>query len=198
VSADGARAWLGGRREKEETVAGLRFRDVAHRPLEVLDLTSLTVDEFTALVAPFEGAFQAHMAAWRFDGQPRGARRYTTYATCPLPTAEDRLLFLLVYLKTNPLQIVHGRLFGLPQGKTNQWIHVLLPVLQEALRQQGDTPSRSLDDLAHLCWPLRSSAPGPNRATALCLSASRISSIVTCYVSAKKPRGHPGGRSVPL
>jgi len=149
VSADGARAWLGGRREKEESVAGLRFGDVAHRPLEVLDLTSLTVDEFTALVAPFEGAFQAHMAAWRFDGQPRGARRYTTYATCPLPTAEDRLLFLLVYLKTNPLQIVHGRLFGLPQGKTNQWIHVLLPVLQEALRQQGDTPSRSLDDLAH-------------------------------------------------
>ncbi len=73
LQTEPAHGWAGG--EKEETVAGLRFRDVAHRPLEVLDLTSLTVDEFTALVAPFEGAFQAHMAAWRFDGQPRGARR---------------------------------------------------------------------------------------------------------------------------
>jgi DDE superfamily endonuclease len=100
------------------------------------------------LVGPFEAAFQAHMALWRFDGQPRQTRRYTTYRTCPLPTAEDRLLFILVYLKTFPLQVVHGRLFGLPQGKTNQWIHLLLPLLQTALRQLGDAPSRSLEALA--------------------------------------------------
>jgi len=129
-------------------VAGLRFGDVADRPTELLDLTSLTGEEFAALVGPFEAAFAAHMAQWRFDGQPRRARRYTTYTNCPLPTAEDRLLFLLVYLKTYPLQVVQGRLFGLPQGKTNQWIHVLLPVLQAALRQLGDAPSRSLEVLA--------------------------------------------------
>jgi Helix-turn-helix of DDE superfamily endonuclease len=129
-------------------MAGLRFGDVATRPTELLDLTSLTGEEFVALAGPFEAAFQAHMAQWRFDGQPRQARRYTTYANCPLPTAEDRLLFILVYLKTYPLQVVQGRLFGLPQGKTNQWIHVLLPVLQAALRQLGDAPSRSLEALA--------------------------------------------------
>jgi hypothetical protein len=67
---------------------------------------------------------------------------------CPLPTPQDRLLFILVYLKTNPLQVAHGIMFGLPQGKTNQWIHVLLPVLPTALRQLGDAPSRSLADLA--------------------------------------------------
>lgn len=129
-------------------MAGLRFGDVADRPTEVLDLTSLTGEEFAVLVGPFEAAFQAHRAVWRFDGQPRGGRRYTTYATCPLPTAEDRLLFILVYLKAHPLQFLHGRLFGLPQGKTNQWIHVLLPVLRAALRQLGDAPSRSLEALA--------------------------------------------------
>jgi hypothetical protein len=69
----------------------------------VLDLTSLTVDEFQQLVPPFEAAFQAHMADWRLDGKPRTARRYTTYQNCPLPTLEERLLFLLVYLKTYPL-----------------------------------------------------------------------------------------------
>jgi len=37
------------------------------------------------------------MAAWRMDGKPRTARRFTVYKTCPLPTPEDRLLFILVY-----------------------------------------------------------------------------------------------------
>jgi hypothetical protein len=56
----------------------LRFTDIQPRPTEVLDLTSLTVDEFHRLVPPFEAAFQAHMAQWRLDGEPRTARRYTT------------------------------------------------------------------------------------------------------------------------
>ena len=112
----------------------LRFADLQTRPTEVLDLTSLTLDEFRQLVPPFETAFQAHMAAWRLDGQPRTARRYTTDKTCPLPTPEDRLLFILVYLKTYPLQVVQGRLFGLGQSKAHQWIHVLLVVLRAMLR----------------------------------------------------------------
>ena len=126
----------------------LRFIDLEPKPTDVLDMTSLTLDEFRLLVPAVETAFQAHMAVWRLDGKPRRARRYTTYTNCPLPTPEDRLLFLLVYLKTNPLQVAHGIMFGLPQGKTNQWIHVLLPVVRTALRQVGDAPSRSLVDLA--------------------------------------------------
>jgi hypothetical protein len=114
----------------------------------VLDLTSLTLEEFRRLLPPFEAAFQAHMAQWRFDGQPRTARRYTTYQNCPLPTPEDRLLFILVYLKTYPLQVVQGRLFGMDQSKANQWIHTLLGVLQGTLRTLGDAPSRSLQELA--------------------------------------------------
>jgi hypothetical protein len=92
-------------------------------------LTSLTVGEFQQLGPPFEAAFQAHMAQWRFDGQPRTARRYSTYKTCPLPTPEDRRLCILAYLKTYPLQVVQGRRLGMDQSKANQWIHVLLVVL---------------------------------------------------------------------
>jgi hypothetical protein len=106
------------------------------------------MDEFQIVLPAFERAFQAHMAEWRLDGKPRTARRYTTYTNCPLPTPEDRLLFVLVYLKTNPLQVAHGLMFGLPQGKTNQWIQVLVPVLRHALCELGNTPSRSLVELA--------------------------------------------------
>jgi hypothetical protein len=127
----------------------LRVADLQTRPTEVLDLTSLTVEEFQQLVPPFEAAFQAHMAEWRLDGQPRTARRYTTYQNCPLPTPEDRLLFILVYLKTSPLQVVQGRLFGMGQSKAHQWIHVLLTVLQATLRTLGDAPTRSVTELAN-------------------------------------------------
>jgi hypothetical protein len=126
----------------------LRFAELQNRPTEVLDLTSLTVKEFRALVPPFEATFQAHMAEWRLDGRPRTARRYTTYKNCPLPTPEDRLLFLVVYLKTYPLQVVQGRLFGMGQSKAHQWIHVLLVVLRATLHALGDAPSRSVQALA--------------------------------------------------
>jgi Helix-turn-helix of DDE superfamily endonuclease len=126
----------------------LQFTDLQSRPTEVLDLTSLTVEEFQQLVTPFEAAFQAYMVHWRLDGRPRTARRYTTYKNCPLPTPEDRLLFILVYLKTYPLQVVQGRLFGMGQSKAHQWLHVLLVVLQTTLRALGDAPTRSLTALA--------------------------------------------------
>src|SRR5712692_859911 len=151
-------------------MARLRFADVQSRPTEFLDLTSVTLDEFQRLVAPFETAFHAHMAAWRLDGKPRTARQFTVDKNCPLPTPEDRLFFLLTYLKTYALQVVHGRLFGMVQGKANQWIHVLLPALLAALRALGDAPARSLtalaqrlgvseDDVATVVTPLEELAP---------------------------------------
>ena len=129
-------------------MAGLRFTDLQSRPTEFLDFTSLTLDEFQQLVPPFEAAFHARMTAWRLDGKPRTARRFTVYENCPLRTPEDRLLCILAYLKTYALQVVHGRLFGMVQGTANQWIHVLLPVLLAALRTLGDAPARSLAALA--------------------------------------------------
>ena len=60
-------------------------------------------------------------------------RRFTVYVNCPLATPEDRLLFILAYLKTYALQVGQRHLFGMGQSKANQWIHVLLPVLLAAL-----------------------------------------------------------------
>src|SRR2546427_11376853 len=129
-------------------MAHVQFTDLQSRTLEFLDFTSLTLDEFQQLVPPFEVAFQAHMAAWRLDGKPRTARRFSVYQNCPLPTPEERLLFILAYVKTYSLQVVQERLFGIGQSKANQWIHVLLPVLLTALRTLGDAPARSLTALA--------------------------------------------------
>jgi hypothetical protein len=126
----------------------LRYAEVSRKERKFLDLTSLTVEAFDQLVPSFEEAFQERMKEWCLDGKKRAGRAYTPYANSPLPTPEDRLLFILVYLKTNPLQVMQGEVFGLPQNKANQWIHTLLPVLQTTLRRLGDTPARSMEELA--------------------------------------------------
>jgi hypothetical protein len=129
-------------------MACVRFAALQSCPREFLDFTSLTLDEFQQLVPPFAAALHASMAAWRLDGKPRTARRFPVYEHCPLPRPEDRLFFLLAYLKTSALQVVHGRLFGMGQSTAHPWIHVLLPVLLAALRALGDALARSLTALA--------------------------------------------------
>ena len=89
-----------------------RYRDLPTHTTDVLDLTSLTVDEFAALVPPFEGAFLDYMADWTLHGRHRQARRYTTDKNCPLPTPEDRLWCILVYLKQNPHNCCMGACSG--------------------------------------------------------------------------------------
>jgi hypothetical protein len=171
-------------------MAGLRFTDLQSRPTEFLDFTSLTLDEFQQLVPPFEAAFHARMTAWRMDGKPRTARPFRVYKNCPLPTPEDRLLFILVYLKTYALQVVQGRLFGMVQGKANQWIHVLLPALLTALRALGDAPARSLTALAQ-----RLGVSEADAATVVAPLAEEPVPLATAPASPLWPMTAPSGAS---
>jgi hypothetical protein len=124
----------------------------------IRQLTSLTVDEFESLVPLLQSAFFDHMAKWTLEGKPRTGRRYSQYANCPLPTSEDRLLFVLMYLKAAPLQQLHATAFGLTQPKANLWLHVLLSALRNALASTGDLPARSIQALRDRLAAL-SSAP---------------------------------------
>jgi len=122
----------------------LRYASERDKANQILNLTSLTVEQFEQLVDPFEQAFVHHMSQWTMEGKPRTARAYTPYVNSPLPTAEDRLLFLLSYLKVAALQVAHGALFGMTQSNANKWLHILLVVLHQTLRDLGDAPARHL------------------------------------------------------
>ena len=125
----------------------LRYATAYEQPNQILDLTSVTVDEFVQLVLPFEQAYVRYMRAWTMEGKPRTGRAYTAYANSPLPTPEDRLFFILSYLNVAALQIAHGALFGMRQSNANTWIHLLLPVLDQTLQDCGDAPARHLTAL---------------------------------------------------
>jgi hypothetical protein len=136
----------------------LRYEDIKTKAYRILDLTSLTVDEFEQLVPSFEDAFVRHMRDWTMEGKRRTGRRYSQYTSCPLPTPEDRLLFILSYLKVAALQVAHGVMFEMSQSNANKWIHVLLPVLHRTLLDLQDLPARHLRTLKERLAELEASS----------------------------------------
>ena len=97
----------------------LWYAEAKDKVNQTLNLTSLTVEQFERLVEPFEQTFVHHMQQWAMEDTPRTACAYSPYANSPLPTKEDRLLFLLSYLKVASLQVAHGALFGMTQPNAN-------------------------------------------------------------------------------
>lgn len=121
----------------------IKYFKYRKKPKRFLALTGFTVEEFDALVTEFDNSFQRRMAKYTLDGKERQKRRYVDYGNSPLPTIGEKQFFILSYLKTYPLQEVQAALFGLSQPKASQWIHCLVPVLQEALSTLGELPARS-------------------------------------------------------
>ena len=125
-----------------------RYDEVTQRAGSVRAMTGLTEQEFTALLPHFESALAAYLQDRTIDGQPRTSRRYSAYDNCPLPTMADKLLFILTYLKQNPIQEVQGQLFGMSQSNANKWIHLLHSVLNQALANQELRPARTAAEFA--------------------------------------------------
>ena len=122
----------------------LRYHEIANDERRVLSLTSLTPEEFTTLVPFFTECFYEYLDEQTIEGYERVGRKYVPYRNSTLPTMEDKLLFILVYLKQAPTQEVQASLFGLRQPKANMWIHLLHAVLNRTLKQHGDLPKRDI------------------------------------------------------
>ena len=106
--------------------------EVTPRAGSLRALTGFTQPACTAVLPPFEGAFLAYMPAHTIDGHLRPSRRYHTYDPSPVPTMADTWLFILTYLKQNPIQEVQGQLFGMSQSNAHKWLHLLHTVLHQA------------------------------------------------------------------
>ncbi len=120
----------------------LRYKDLKKKPKELLAATGLTAAEFEALLVVFAETYGTSYAADRtVEGTPR-QRRAGGGGKATLRTIEDKLLFILVYEKTYPLQTMLGLQFGLSQARANIWIHRLLPVVRVALEQMKLAPER--------------------------------------------------------
>lgn len=116
-------------------MAILTYDGVKDKASTLRAMTSLDREEFERLAETFEIVWNAQQVQAGYDAA-KGGRPPV------LRTVEQKLLFILFYLKTYPLQEVLGHLFGLSQGQANEWIHRLSDVLKETLEQRGDVPAR--------------------------------------------------------
>lgn len=126
----------------------LTYTTLQDRPREFLAATGLTHAEFAHLLPAFATAYALlYPPEKTLEGTPR-QRRTGGGATGTLPQMEDKLLFILVFQKTNPLQPMHGLQFQLRHPQTNYWMHHVLPVLQRAFATLGLAPERDASRVA--------------------------------------------------
>jgi hypothetical protein len=122
----------------------LRYQDIASKAKDLLAMTGYTKQEFIALLPQFQKSYDEHLHSYTIEGYERVGQIPKSYHNSPLPTMEDKLLFILVYLKQNPTQTLQGYLFGMSQTNVNKWFHVLHTVLNHALAAHGALPRREM------------------------------------------------------
>jgi hypothetical protein len=123
------------------------YTQLSRKPKQFHALTGYTLEEFDALLPAFVISFLAYVQEYTLEGKKRQKRRYVTYKNSPLPTMEDKLLFILVYLRKATTQDIFGEVFGMSQPVVNQWVHRLHPCLNQALADLGEIPARTASDL---------------------------------------------------
>ncbi len=101
----------------------LIYNELKNKPREFLAATGLKLDEFEKLSPAFQTAYeQKYPPDLTQEGKTR-QRQIGGGATGALPQSEDKLFFILVYQKTNPLQTMHGLQFGLSQPQAHAWMY---------------------------------------------------------------------------
>ncbi len=122
------------------------YNKLSQNRRKFLAMTGYTVEEFQALLPHFQVQFENCVETQTLKGKPRTKRHYSTYKNSPLPTIEDKLLFILIYLKQGTTQEMHATLFGMHQPDANVWIHLLHRILNQTLAALGELPVREAED----------------------------------------------------
>jgi hypothetical protein len=128
----------------------ITYQHLKSKPALFQSFTGLTLPAFAQLLPAFAQAY-ARSLDTRDQQRPlprqrqRGGGRKAV-----LQTAEDKMVFILVYFRHYPVQVLQGFLFGMGQSQANEWIHRLTPLLEAALGQRCYLPARPTKDLTTL------------------------------------------------
>jgi hypothetical protein len=118
------------------------YPQVQEYPQLLLTMTSLTHTEFQQLLPHFQYAWDQYVHQHYIDRDDRQRRYGAGRSETTLVIIEDKLLFILYYVKVYPLQEILAFEFGMAQSTANEWIHILSEVLKKALDHGGYLPVR--------------------------------------------------------
>lgn len=120
----------------------MNYTKARKNPTMFLALTSVSISLFDEILPYFTEAHDEYFRWHNVKGEKVARRRsHTIQSNSPLPTVAERLFFILVYLKNNPLQSYHATCFDMSQQQCGQWIHTLTEVLRVAVDDAGMLPA---------------------------------------------------------
>ena len=113
-------------------------------------LTGVPQERFEELEAAFAEAladakqrnYQRQVESGKRQRKPGGGQKGK------LPTVREKLIFVLYYLKVYPTFDVLGAQFGMVRSKACENLHVLYPILSQALVKMGVAPHRKFETVA--------------------------------------------------
>lgn len=115
----------------------MQYDKIKKRPVQFLGITGLTVADFDFLLPHFKIEWDNYNDIFTLEGKPRQRKSYSRTDSI-LPKVSDKLFFVLIYLKTNPLQEQHAASFQMTQPQANILIHLLSDILRKTLKQLGE------------------------------------------------------------
>jgi hypothetical protein len=111
-------------------------------------MTGLMHTEFQQLLPHFQYAWEQYVHPHYVDRDNRQRQYGAGRSEATLVHLDDKLLFILYYVKVYPLQEILAFEFRMVQSTANEWIHILSEVLKKALDHGGYLPERDPQQLA--------------------------------------------------
>ena len=105
-------------------------------------LTGLTVREFTNLVDDFSWNYAEYEAKRKPDRKRKLGGDRGSY----VESLEEKLFYILWYMKTYPTFDLASFNVGFHRTKACDWMHVLLPILEQTLKRKLVLPQRKISD----------------------------------------------------
>lgn len=126
----------------------MRYYKIKKNSTQLQSLTGMSRDDFEEFLFHFEQIWNEYITHYKLDGKPR-VRLARSIVCIHLPSTADMLLFILSYLKNNPLQEYHAASYGMTQSQANRLIHLFTDIVLRTLKHLNELPEENTLRLIH-------------------------------------------------
>ena len=116
------------------------YEEIKQNPELLLAMTSLRQSEFEHMIPNFQKAWDEYVKKAYIERLDRQREYGGGKSESNIVSIEDKLLFILYYVKVYPLPEIIAYEFDMTQSTANNWIHVLSAVLKNTLDFGGHSP----------------------------------------------------------
>ena len=118
----------------------ITYSALVSRPKLFARLLGHTPKEFDAIFDKFKSAYEEKLRLKELG--PTRKRKLGAGRHSHLVSLEDKLVFILLYVRQYPLEFIQGMFFNLSESNACFWIHELLPTLDKSLDYAHAKPNR--------------------------------------------------------